>query len=352
MKIGIAINGEGRGHFSRARALAEELKKKHEVQFWVADHLIPELAECFPGSKIFGIPYLKCVQRGFYMDYFKTLTANAALFFFPQTTWRKIAKQLRASGTDVVLSDFEPFTSGAAKMIGLPVLQLNHPGIVTRCGTISIKTFFAKLIASYMMANSDRTILCSFFGGDVGPIIRSGLRNKKITRGDYFVVYQKATYREYLAPILEALSAYTFAVFPDPSGDYESSLAGCRAVIAPAGHQSISEALALGKPIFAIPVQGQFEQELNAQKLRESGFGDYSSFDELYTALPRFLETVEKYENAIAKGRMTGYAGKHAAWACQDETMRAVALVENFISDSKTAPAWKRKTILSPLYQE
>ncbi len=352
MHIGIAINGEGRGHFSRARALAEILGEHHTISFWVPEHLAGELAGYFPRASIHLIPYLKYVQRGFTLDYLGTIAVNASLFLFPQHARQRIAKQLREAKVGMVLSDFEPFSSVAAKKIGLPVLQLNHPGIVTRTFSLSPAAIVARVVSAYMMAFSDRTILCSFFGGDVGPIIRRELREKRISRGDYVLVYQKPMYREFLEPVLASLPDCPFRIFPDPAGDYAESLAGCKALVASAGHQSISEALALGKPVFVIPVAGQFEQELNAQKLRESGFGDYAFFDALKTALPAFLASLGKFEIAIATGRMSGSRSVKKSWSCTDETLRAAALVENFILDSRHAPEWKRRTVLFPVFQE
>ena len=344
MTLGIAINGEGRGHFSRARALAEILEKNYRIVFWAPEHLAGELSGYFPDAKVRTIPYLKFVQRGFSIDYMKTASVNAGLLLFPDSVCAKISRELVEEKVEAVISDFEPFTSRAAKMSGLPVLQLNHPGVVTRIASLSPVTIASQLVALYMMANSDRTIICSFFSGDVGPIVRAELRSKKITNGDYFVVYQKPLYRDYLAPVIAATGRDRFRIFPDPKADYAESLAGCAALIAPAGHQSISEALALGKPVFAIPVEGQYEQELNAQKLRESGFGDFSLYREIGTSLPRFIESLPKYERAIAAARLAGRRSDKRSWACFDETGRAAAMVENFIRDARARPEWRRKT--------
>jgi hypothetical protein len=343
MTLGIAINGEGHGHFSRARALAEILERRYRIVFWAPEHLAAELSSCFPDAKVCTIPYLKFVQRGFSIDYAKTVSANAGLLLFPGRTCAKIAEELEREQVSAVISDFEPFTSRAAKLSGLPVLQLNHPGVVTRISSLSPAAIASQLVALYMMANSDRTIICSFFSGDVGPIVRSELRTKKITNGDYFVVYRKPLYRDCLETVIEAAGRERFRIFPDPESDYAESLAGCAALIAPAGHQSISEALAIGKPVFAIPVEGQFEQELNALKLRESGFGDYAPYREIGIALPRFIESLPKYEGAIAAARLAGKRGDKSDWTCIDETERAAAMIENFIRDAQRRPEWRRK---------
>jgi UDP-N-acetylglucosamine:LPS N-acetylglucosamine transferase len=50
-------------------------------------------------------------------------------------------------------------------------------------------------------------------------------------------------------------------------------LASAKAVMATAGFTLISEALHLGKPYLAMPMKGQFEQELNGLLLADLGYG-------------------------------------------------------------------------------
>lgn len=348
MKIGIAINGEGRGHLSRARALAELLRERYDLAFWAPEHLTSELRDLFPDAEIREIPYLKFVQRGFTLDYGATVAANAALMLNPYRACARIAKQMREASVSMLLSDFEPFSSRAAKAIGIPVLQLNHPSVVTRSFPRDPSALFHQLaaiaVSLYMTAHSDRTIVCSFFDGDVGPIIRKSLRELRVERGNYFVVYMKPLYRDWLESALDGIGRNLFRVFPDPHSDYDKALAGARALIAPAGHQSVSEALALGKPVFAIPVSGQGEQTLNAAKLRESGFGDWAKFEDIAEALPRFIANAETYEDAIAKSRLTAKRTDRAGFCCEDQTFRAACMVENFILESRVRPEWKRKS--------
>jgi hypothetical protein len=333
MKIAIAINGEGRGHFSRAGALAEIFQEKFDIVFYAPRHMGAELKARFPKAAFRPIPYLAFVQKGFSIDYSRTVFSNLGLVFSSARVCASITEALRQDGVEAVLSDFEPFTSRAAKALGLPVMQLNHPGIVTRIADWSPSGIASKIVARYMMGNSDCTMLCSFFGGDVGPIVRRELREKTVTRGSRFVVYQKAMYRDFLSPVLDRLGRDRFCVFPDPENDYASALASSAGLIAPAGHQSISEALALGKPVFVIPVRGQFEQELNARKLRESGFGDYCYFEDIDARLPGFIENISRYETAIKFHREgTG------EWLCRDDTHRAASMVEAFFLRRTPAP--------------
>lgn len=349
MKIGIAINGEGRGHFSRARALAEILGERYEIAFWAPDHLAGELATLFPKAEIHRIPHFAFAQTGFSLDYPATIAVNAALMIRAPSICGRIVRKMETTGIVTLVSDFEPFTSRAAKSLGIPVLQLNHPSVVTRAfafpcsiGTL-IHQIASRIVSRYMTAYADRKIICSFFDGDIGPIIRKELREKRTERGDYFVVYMKPIYRPWLEPVLDRLGRDRFRVFPDTKEDYAATLARCRALIAPAGHQSISEALALGKPVFAIPVSGQYEQLLNARKLRESGLGDYADFANIATALPVFINAIPEFETAIARTRLAGPRSCRADWTCEDQTFRAACMVENFIIESRIRPEWRRR---------
>jgi UDP-N-acetylglucosamine:LPS N-acetylglucosamine transferase len=58
-----------------------------------------------------------------------------------------------------------------------------------------------------------------------------------------------------------------------------NDLAGCKAIIANAGFSLVSEALHLGKPYLAVPVEHQFEQIFNAHYLKKTGYGAW--WDEL-----------------------------------------------------------------------
>ena len=70
-------------------------------------------------------------------------------------------------------------------------------------------------------------------------------------------------------------------------------------MIATAGFTLISEALYLGKPYLAMPMSGQFEQELNAFQLSRLGYG--GAMHELNnTALGDFLYRLPDYRARLA----------------------------------------------------
>ena len=78
-----------------------------------------------------------------------------------------------------------------------------------------------------------------------------------------------------------------------------TDLAGAKAVIATAGFTLISEALYLRKPYCALPMNGQFEQELNAFMLARLGYGKNAA--ELSSeSLGDFLYHIPDYEQNLA----------------------------------------------------
>ena len=52
-------------------------------------------------------------------------------------------------------------------------------------------------------------------------------------------------------------------------------LASCRYVVCGGSHTLLSEALYYGKPVISFPIQGAFEQFLNAFYLERLGYGRY-----------------------------------------------------------------------------
>ncbi len=67
---------------------------------------------------------------------------------------------------------------------------------------------------------------------------------------------------------------------PRPCERFLGLMAGCRAVATTAGFESVAEAAWFGKPLLVVPVEGHYEQLLNAVDAVRHGFaiGD-GSFD-------------------------------------------------------------------------
>jgi uncharacterized protein (TIGR00661 family) len=78
-------------------------------------------------------------------------------------------------------------------------------------------------------------------------------------------------------------------------------------VIANGGHNVLSEALFLGKPIFSFPIANAYEQFINAYHLRQLGYGRYSlSSNPEATDLIDFQSGLDDYRKKISEGHFFG----------------------------------------------
>lgn len=289
MKIAYSCNGEGFGHVSRLTTLLPHLEKNHSVGLF-----LPPSVEAFLRSKVgprpwSPIPGLHFVHRGDRVLAAATLKKTLpTLLAFPWAVARLVSA-LKAGGYQAVISDFEPHLAWAARLAGLPVFQLNHPGIMTRVKVKGLISAIGALGTRLMEGPWDQRVLVSFFDGDVGPLLRPALRRRKPRDKGTLVINLKESYRAKALAVLRRFPGLSWKVFPTPGEDFDKALLDCSAVISPAGHQVLAEALALGKPVLALPQEGQPEQTLNAEKLKATGRGRIGSLDTFEADLVGFL---------------------------------------------------------------
>ena len=108
--------------------------------------------------------------------------------------------------------------------------------------------------------------------------------------GEHLLVYQTATTNRALPAVLKRLGLPTriyglrrdlteevvdgnLRFRPFSEKGFIEELRTARAVVAGGGFTLMSEAVYLRKPMLSVPVQGQFEQVLNALYLQELGYG-------------------------------------------------------------------------------
>jgi hypothetical protein len=297
--LALSANGEGFGHVARMVAMVPALAREYRLVLYAPAQTHSFLREKLPGVAsgdipLRDIPCLTFAKHGDRIDYRATVRRNAPIVFRSRTLVRRLRNRLAADGVDFLVSDFEPFVPWAARSLGIPVLQLNHPGIVIRSPSILPDALAAKCVASLMMGPWDRRLFVSFYDGDSGPMVRDDIRSARGTECDgSVVVYLKPGYRKPILLALKKLGVTNYRLFPDPTADYAKALASCKAVIAGGGHQTICEALYLGKPILAIPQRGQYEQRLNASMLDAGGYGTRGRMRNLTAGLGRFLADVD-----------------------------------------------------------
>ena len=320
--IAFGVAGEGRGHASRAIALTEILKDYYEVIIFAPSSIRDYLESNLPGTRIFDIPGINFHKENHVIKYKKTLLKNLTNIGRLHPEVRRVVELMKEIELDALVSDFEPYTALAAAQLQLPVLNLNHPGIVLRYFSLKPDALAAKLAARIMMPSGTQDLICSFYGGDIGPIIRKDIRNKQTSYEDFYIVYTKEESRGRLLEALKNFPDENFKIFPNKEEDFTSALAKCKGVISASGHQMLSEALYLKKPVLAFPQKMQFEQRLNAIMLEHSGWGLYGDMSRLDKSLNRFITSIDDFPLRRTNNDSFLYT---------DYTLAAANCIRNFI---------------------
>jgi len=88
---------------------------------------------------------------------------------------------------------------------------------------------------------------------------------------------------------------------------FAEDLASCSCLISTAGNQLIGEAMYLGKPVLAIPEPDNFEQQINAYFLAQSGAGVDCEIEKMNPdVLHRFIANIPAFRKHIDRDRISG----------------------------------------------
>ncbi len=330
LKILYGVVGEGMGHAIRSRVIVERLLEwGHEVEIVVSGRAHDYLQERFDGvSQIWGLTMSlkdnKVDRLGTTLGILK-----GAVSGWPENVRRYFELTSRFS-PDVVVSDFETWSTWYGHRKNLPIICLDNIQAVRRCwhppeilrgrkadwriakGTIKAKIPTADhyLISTFFQAplKYEKTTL-------VPPILRPELFSLTPSRQDHVLVYQTSETFAELPHILQQFDIpfriyglrrniqapvtegnLTFCPFGEQT--FIDDLATSRGVIASAGFTLITEALHLGKPYLATPVGGQFEQVMNARYIEYMGYGTQDETLHEFS-VRAFLEHLDEYAQKL-----------------------------------------------------
>lgn len=300
--IAYSFAGEGMGHFSRALSLVPELSKTNKVIAFCPSnmmHLAPELGV---ETRPLDVPRFKTTPRG--ISLLGTALINSRLLLSMRSTARKLAKELEKNGVDLVVSDFEPTLPRAALMAGIGWISVDNQHrfcYPSRELTLGLRAYAMAMGAFVRLytPGSAWDVISTFHHCEVGknatfvgPIHRPDVQNAIPSMGDYLLAYAPGPSAN---PLVRAVLASGVKAFIYGQGNmllewgystldsatfmktdtksFAEHLAGCRAVATTAGVQLVGEAIWLGKPMLAVPIPGQWEQDYNAYHVRSMGVG-------------------------------------------------------------------------------
>jgi uncharacterized protein (TIGR00661 family) len=292
------VNGEGAGHSTRAKEVLTHLRKQgHTLHVASFDRGLRNLSSDFDVTEIFGFRIAYVNNR---VRYKRTLARN--LMTLPQAA--KSANRLKdliaAWQINLVITDFEPLTCHVAHAMGLPIVSIDNQHCLTNAEVSYPRQYrrdaaATKLVTRLMTPHADAYLVISFFTAPVKkqntflfpPLLRKEILEAVPTEEEHILVYVTSpapSMAKVLSTVRGRFVAYGFGregpedniLYKKPSLDgFMRDLAGAKAIIANSGFSLVTEALHLGKPYLAIPVEHQFEQIFNAYWLQKTGYGTY-----------------------------------------------------------------------------
>jgi uncharacterized protein (TIGR00661 family) len=332
MRILYGVTGEGMGHATRSSVLLEHLTQEHEVHVVVSGRARDYLAQRFEHvHKIWG---LTIQYEGNSVKKLGTLLENlkGAVKGLPENV-KAYFDLVDEFKPEVVVSDFESFSYLYGANHLLPVISVDNMQIINRakhdpalltgheqdfeltrgivksklpgCYHYLVTTFF------YPPLRKDRTTL-------LPSILRPEILAAKSEPGEHLLVYQTSTTNTELLSALQqsGLPCRVYGVRRGIQADeiegnlrfrpfsekgFIDDLRTARAVVAGGGYTLMSEAVYLHKPLLSLPVQGQFEQTLNALYLQQLGYGrhatvlDQRTLEAFLADVPRCAQALEGY---------------------------------------------------------
>jgi len=338
-RIVYGVAGEGSGHTSRAREMLRHLLQQgHDVRVVGYDRSYAALKDEFNCLEIEG---LHIVSRDNKVSISGTIVHNLRRARRAMQRNKALVQLFNEFKPDVVISDFEPATAWLANWRRIALISLDNQHRL-RYMKFQVPTallfdkWMTRLIIALMIPRPTVSLATSLVLGEstnaftriFPPIVRQEVLDLQPQEKDFHLVYVTSAF-ESLTGVLKAFPDRTFHVYghhaetQDQNISYRAfsgqafvdDLAACRSVIATAGFTLMSEAMCLEKPYLALPMTGQFEQQVNALFLERSGCGmnaRRASVQVLQTFFERHAEhkrTLQQFNLSLKAAGFPQYGG-------------------------------------------
>lgn len=321
-KIIYGVSGEGSGHSSRARLISSYLLEQgHQVKIVSYDRGYKNLKDDFDVLEIVG---LTIVSEDNEVSKLKTITTNLARIPSGTKALNKLRETIKAFQPDCIITDFEPCTAYLASHYQIPLITLDNQHRMRYMDyqippDLRKDQLITETVIRAMIPRPWVSLITTFHTGQLKndrsflfpPILREEVLELSPSQGVHILVYVTSGF-DSLISVLHEFPRETFYVYgydkeeikgnlhfrPFSKQGFLEDLASSKAVVATAGFTLISEALYLGKPYLAFPMQGQFEQHLNAYMLHQQGYGEECSVPNA-NSLAAFLYRLPEYQQRL-----------------------------------------------------
>ncbi len=323
-KILYGLCGVGIGHAIRGRVIIEELSRNNEVMIICSSKPYEYLKKYF--DNVHKIEGFELVFRNNsivdYLTLFKNLKKIHKLNF--ENTYELLDK----FNPDLVISDWETFSSFYAKKRKIPLISIDNQHFLSSGDLDFHKRYYwdylkAKIMINILTKKADYDIITSFYETKlkkayknvflVPPVLREEILKAKTKKEDYVLVYQSTNTYEDLIEILKDVDE-KFIIYGFDKENKEKNLEfkkfnekeflkdliNCKAVICNGGFTLISEAMHLKKPLLTVPIKKHFEQLINCLYVNKKGYGE-CYFDLNKEKVLKFINNLDKYKKLDKK---------------------------------------------------
>jgi len=339
MKILYGVTGEGMGHAMRSRVVLEHLVAGgHSIEIMASGRAAEFLGKRFDGvNTIHGLHMIleeNKVRKG------KTLWSNVlkGALGVPQNIGAYF-ELIAAFEPDAVISDFESWSYLYGKTHRLPILSIDNMQVIHRCELPAeiiddnkVSFQLTKAFIKTKLPRCSAYYITSFFRPPTRkpdtylfpPILRPEIlaAKAKAKPGEHLLIYQPGA-NEALQTALAATEVECriygmrpglkaearegkLRFMPFSEDGFIADLATASGVIATGGFTLMGEAVYLGVPMLAIPLEGQFEQMLNSRYLEREGFGMWAADAGEPGVVSGFLAAIPECRKALARYQQDG----------------------------------------------
>ncbi len=348
-KIIYGVSGEGSGHSSRSREMLTHLQEMgHAVKVVSYDRGYANLKNDFDVFETEGLHIASLDNR---VSKVKTFTDNLKRLPEGHKRLQSLRKDIfKKFQPNCVITDFEPMTAYLANHYDLPLITIDNQHRLRYMSYpcpahLQAERKMTKTIIRAMVPRPDVSLVTTFYYGEpqnnrtffFPPILRQEVLSLQPSYGGHILVYLTSGFESFLKR-LRSFTRESFIIYgagkeaTDGHLTYKAfskvgflnDLAACKAVMATAGFTLITESFYLRKPYLALPMRGQFEQEINGFLLARLKYGvnlrrpTSEAVGHFLYRIPDFVENLKTYQaqdNNAIKARLSELLDNNAALA-------------------------------------
>jgi uncharacterized protein (TIGR00661 family) len=327
VRILYGVNGEGLGHATRSDVVIGTLLEQHDVRVMASGAAFRYLHDRYGQvSDVFGPSF--AMEQGEIRRWASvTHTVAAARRELPDSVRRWLAA-VREWRPEVVVTDFEPLSGIYARTAHIPLVCVDNIHMIDRCrhdaGILdgALEDYrLACAVTRAMVPPAGDYVITTFFRPPllrgrtvlVPPIVRPAIVASTPLRGEHLLVYSGGSDALIEALLESGMPCRVYGMRDGPGAEatdgaiefrprsverFLADLVTARGVVTGGGFSLLSEAVYLRKPVLSVPLDGQFEQLMNARYLQREGFGMCARTIDA-PALAAFLERLDAYHERL-----------------------------------------------------